>query len=29
MIGKEEGDEAEVSAPSGARAYEIAKVVYK
>jgi transcription elongation factor GreA len=29
MIGKEEGDEAEVSAPSGARAYEIAKVVSK
>lgn len=29
MIGKEEGDEAEVAAPSGARAYEIAKVVYK
>ncbi|MEQ9505866.1 MAG: transcription elongation factor GreA [Hyphomonas sp.] len=29
MIGKEEGEEAEVSAPSGARAYEIAKVVYK
>ncbi|HAY07680.1 MAG TPA: transcription elongation factor GreA [Hyphomonas sp.] len=29
MIGKEEGDEAEVSAPSGARAYEVAKVVYK
>lgn len=29
MIGKEEGDEAEVSAPSGARAYEIAKVVYR
>ena len=29
MIGKEEGDEAEVSAPSGAGAYEIAKVVYK
>ncbi len=29
MIGKEEGEEAEVSAPSGARAYEISKVVYK
>lgn len=29
LIGKEEGDEAEVSAPSGARAYEIAKVEYK
>ena len=29
MIGKEEGEEAEVSAPSGARAYEVAKVVYK
>jgi transcription elongation factor GreA len=29
MIGKEEGDEAEVAAPSGARAYEVAKVVYK
>jgi len=29
MIGKEEGDEAEVSAPSGARAYELSKVVYK
>ena len=29
MIGKEEGDEAEVAAPSGARAYEISKVVYK
>ncbi|MFN4225266.1 MAG: transcription elongation factor GreA [Hyphomonas sp.] len=29
LIGKEEGDEAEVAAPSGARAYEIAKVVYK
>jgi transcription elongation factor GreA len=29
MIGKEEGDEAEVSAPAGARAYEIAKVIYK
>jgi transcription elongation factor GreA len=29
LIGKEEGDEAEVSAPSGARAYEVAKVVYK
>jgi transcription elongation factor GreA len=29
LIGKEEGDEAEVSAPSGARAYEVSKVVYK
>ena len=29
LIGKEEGDEAEVAAPSGARAYEIAKVEYK
>lgn len=29
MIGKEEGDEAEVAAPSGARAYEVSKVVYK
>ncbi len=29
LIGKEEGDEAEVAAPSGARAYEIAKVSYK
>ncbi|MFT5774130.1 transcription elongation factor GreA [Hyphomonas sp.] len=29
MIGKEEGDEAEVSAPAGARAYEITKVEYK
>lgn len=29
LIGKEEGDEAEVSAPSGARAYEIASVEYK
>ncbi|MAN45450.1 MAG: transcription elongation factor GreA [Alphaproteobacteria bacterium] len=28
LIGKEEGDEAEVAAPSGARAYEIAKVEY-
>ena len=28
MIGKEEGDEAEVAAPSGARAYEVAKVEY-
>ena len=26
LIGKEEGDEAEVAAPSGARAYEIVKV---
>lgn len=29
LIGKEEGDEAEVAAPAGARAYEIAKVEYK
>lgn len=29
LIGKEEGDEAEVSAPAGARAYEVVKVVYK
>jgi transcription elongation factor GreA len=29
MIGKEEGDEAEVAAPSGARAYEIIRVEYK
>ena len=29
MIGKEEGDEAEVAAPSGARAYEVSKVIYK
>ncbi len=29
MIGKEEGDEAEVAAPAGARAYEITKVEYK
>ena len=29
LIGKEEGDEAEVAAPSGARAYEVAKVEYK
>jgi transcription elongation factor GreA len=29
MIGKEEGDEAEVAAPSGARAYEVSKVVYR
>ncbi len=29
LIGKEEGDEAEVAAPSGARAYEVSKVVYK
>ncbi|MEZ5946562.1 MAG: transcription elongation factor GreA [Hyphomonas sp.] len=28
LIGKEEGDEAEVAAPSGARAYEITKVEY-
>ncbi len=29
MIGKEEGDEAEVAAPSGARAYEIIRVEYR
>lgn len=29
LIGKEEGDEAEVAAPSGARAYEISRVEYK
>lgn len=29
LIGKEEGDEAEVSAPGGVRAYEIASVTYK
>ncbi len=29
LIGKEEGDEAEVSAPGGAKAYEIAKVEFK
>lgn len=29
LIGKEEGDEAEVAAPSGARAYEITKVEYR
>lgn len=29
LIGKEEGDEAEVAAPGGARAYEIASVSYK
>ena len=29
VIGKEEGDEAEVAAPSGARAYEVAKVEYR
>ncbi|MFN7054597.1 transcription elongation factor GreA [Hyphomonas sp.] len=29
LIGKEEGDEAEVAAPAGARAYEVSKVVYK
>ncbi|MCL4167671.1 UNVERIFIED_CONTAM: hypothetical protein GTU68_048512 [Idotea baltica] len=29
LIGKEEGDEAEVAAPAGARAYEITKVEYK
>jgi len=28
LIGKEEGDEAEVSAPGGAKAYEIAKVEF-
>ncbi|MEM9740168.1 MAG: transcription elongation factor GreA [Pseudomonadota bacterium] len=29
LIGKEEGDEAEVSAPGGAKAYEIEKVEFK
>ena len=29
LIGKEEGDEAEVAAPSGARAYEVTKVEYR
>jgi len=29
LIGKEEGDSVEVSAPGGARAYEIVKVEYK
>lgn len=29
LIGKEEGDEAEVSAPGGAKAYEIAKVEFR
>ncbi len=29
LIGKQEGDEAEVVAPSGARAYEIGKVEYR
>lgn len=29
LIGKEEGDEAEVAAPGGAKAYEIAKVEFK
>ncbi|MEM1151269.1 MAG: transcription elongation factor GreA [Pseudomonadota bacterium] len=29
LIGKEEGDEAEVSAPGGAKAYEIEKVQFK
>jgi transcription elongation factor GreA len=29
LIGKEEGDEAEVSAPGGARAYEIARVEFR
>lgn len=29
LIGKEAGDEAEVAAPGGARAYEIARVTYK
>jgi transcription elongation factor GreA len=29
LIGKEEGEEAEVAAPAGARAYEVSKVVYK
>ncbi len=29
LIGKEEGDEAEVAAPGGAKAYEIARVEFK
>lgn len=29
LIGKEEGEEAEVAAPSGARAYEISRVEYR
>jgi len=29
LIGKEAGDEAEVAAPSGARAYEVTKVEYR
>jgi transcription elongation factor GreA len=29
LIGKEEGEEAEVAAPAGARAYEVSRVVYK
>jgi len=29
LIGKEEGDEAEVAAPGGVRAYEISSVAYK
>ncbi|MCA8901392.1 MAG: transcription elongation factor GreA [Hyphomonas sp.] len=29
LIGKEEGDEAEVAAPAGARAYEVTKVEYR
>jgi len=29
LIGKEEGDEAEVAAPGGAKAYEIAKVEFR
>ena len=29
LIGKEEGEEAEVAAPSGARAYEVTKVEYR
>ena len=29
LIGKDEGDEAEVAAPAGARAYEIIKVEYR
>ena len=29
LIGKEEGDEAEVSAPGGAKAYEIARVEFR
>ncbi|MEL6324417.1 MAG: transcription elongation factor GreA [Pseudomonadota bacterium] len=29
LIGKDEGDEAEVTAPGGARSYEISSVIYK